>query len=222
MATTGHYVARQTGDQRWHQFDTTASRRLRPTSPGDKKKKPPRSSESYMLAYVRRRWFEERQGTTQPPPKKRRGARQPARQPAAQPAAPPESAKNHVENLDAEHAAEKVDWSEGKEALEASVRRRREAYERLFGGVNTATPARTSSDDVVPEFNGDVALLETDALEAWVAASSPGRGRADENAGVNMAEDSTTTTPRLWSMRAASSGRTPTPARCRRDRRCRG
>ena len=150
-----------------------------------------------MLAYVRRRWFEARQGAaTQPPPKKRRGRQgaAPARQPAAQPAAPPESAKSHVENLDAEHAVEKADWTEGKEALEESVRRRREAYERLFGGVNTATPARVSSDGVVPEFNGDIALLETDALEAWVAGVAPKgaakTGAADENGVVNMAEDS--------------------------------
>ena len=88
-------------------------------------------------------------------------------------AQPPGSAKSHVENLDAEHAASKADWTEGKETLEASVRRRREAYERLFGGSNAATPARISSDGVVPEFAGDIALLETDALEAWVAGVKP-------------------------------------------------
>ena len=194
----GHYVARckDWRSNKWHQFDDDSVTAFSAPDEflGDKKKKPPKSSESYMLAYVRRQWFEERQGSTQPPPKKRRGraAAAPARQP--EPAAePPTLAKNAVVKLNEEHDLEKVTWTSGKEVLEASVRERREKYERLFGGADAATPAYSAFDGVVPEFAGDVALLETDALEAWVAGVAPKgaakTGAADADGVVNMTGD---------------------------------
>ena len=97
------------------------------------------------------------------------------------------------------------------------MRRRREAYERLFGGSNAATPARISSDGVVPEFAGDIALLETDALEAWVAGVKPrGAAKADENGVVNMAEDSDDDDATAVVTGGGVVWGTPMPARCQR------
>ena len=95
-------------------------------------------------------------------PRRRSGAGRQGAAPARQPAARRGAARKRQEpRREPRRGARRVEGrlDRGQGGLEASrAAAAAEAYERLFGGSNAATPARTSSDGVVPEFAGETSL----------------------------------------------------------------
>ena len=193
----GHYVSRCLDWRRdaWFQFDddtvTSAATPKPADASDDKKRKAPaasKSSESYMLAYVRRDWFAQqacKKGGAAAPDaggaKRKRGAKQGR---ASSPAKPPPGAVEHVRDLDEAHETEIATWNSAKDALQSAAKTRRASYDAHFGRAGaTPTPWRDSA--ATTEFAGGIALLETEALAAWVSGKTPAKAVDKGSAGAS-------------------------------------